>query len=58
MLSKQTQNNCSLRSTVSLQQCRVLWAGGHDCQGTNLTKQGPGQLCGNTQTSYGPALEL
>lgn len=33
MLSKQTQNNCSLRSPVSLEQCRVLWAGGHDFQG-------------------------
>lgn len=38
MLPKQTQNNCSLRSAVSLQQCQVLWAEGHDFQGQQSYK--------------------
>lgn len=43
MLSKQTQSNCSLRSTVSLQEWHVLWG---TSRGRNLTNQGPGPAAG------------
>ena len=47
MLSKQTQSYCSLRSTVSLQEWHVLWAGGQrTSRGWNLTNQGPGPAAG------------
>ena len=47
MLSKQTQSNCSLRSTVSLQEWLVLWAGGQrTSRGRNLTNQAPGPAAG------------
>lgn len=46
MLSKQTQNNRSLRSTVSLQEWRVLRAGQRTSRGRNLTNQGPGPADG------------
>lgn len=51
MLSKQTQNNCSLRSTAALQEQQVPWAGNRSGSWVEMPGHPPG-------FNYGPALGL
>ena len=59
LLSKQTQNNCSLRRTVSLLDRSVLWAGGQrTSRGRNPTNQGPGPAAGGEHPDIFLALTM